>query len=62
MAEPKNTVKNTLKEKEEILDTKTSKEPKAKKDKVIEDTNKVSFSEKINNFFRRLNFQKSTLH
>ena len=53
MAEPKkNSVKNTLKEKEEVVDGKTPKEQKTKKDKADgSDSNKVSFSEKINNFF-----------
>ncbi len=52
MAEPKkNTVKNTLKEKEEVVDAKNSKEPKAKKEKNVDDPNKVSFFEKINNLF-----------
>ena len=52
MAEPKkNTVKNTLKEKEEVVEGKSTKEPKAKKDKPVADPNKVSFLQKINNFF-----------
>ncbi len=62
MAEPKkNTVKNTLKEKEEVADTKTAKEPKAKKEKTTVDPDKVSFSEKIDNLFafaRNERFQK----
>ena len=52
MAEPKkNTVKNTLKEKEDVIDEKTPKEPKAKKEKTANDPNKISFSEKISNQF-----------
>ncbi len=52
MAEPKkNTVKNTLKEKEDVVDEKTPKEPKAKKEKTANDPNKISFSEKISNQF-----------
>ena len=52
MAEPKkNTVKNTLKEKEEVVDGKTPKEPKAKKEKAADDPTKISVSEKINNLF-----------
>lgn len=50
MAEPKkNTIKNTLKE--EVVDAKNSKEPKAKKEKTTNDSDKITFSEKINNFF-----------
>lgn len=50
MAEPKkNTIKNTLKE--EVVESKNSKEPKAKKEKTTSDSDKISFFEKINNFF-----------
>ncbi len=50
MAEPKkNTIKNTLKE--EVVDTKNSKEPKAKKEKTTNDSGKITLTEKINNFF-----------
>jgi S-DNA-T family DNA segregation ATPase FtsK/SpoIIIE len=60
MAEPKkNTIKNTLKE--EVVEGKTLKEPKAKKEKPATDPNRVSFKEKINNFFefaRNERFQK----
>ena len=50
MAEPKkNTIKNTLKE--EVLEGKALKEPKAKKEKQASDPNRVSFKEKINNLF-----------
>lgn len=50
MAEPKkNTIKNTLKE--EVVDAKNSKEPKAKKEKTTSDSGKITLSEKINNFF-----------
>ncbi len=62
MAEPKkNTVKNTLKEKEEVVDGKSPKEPKAKKEKNATDSGNVSFFEKINNLFafaRNERFQK----
>ena len=60
MAEPKkNTIKNTLKE--EVLEGKALKEPKAKKEKQASDPNRVSFKEKINNLFefaRNERFQK----
>jgi len=60
MAEPKkNTIKNTLKE--EVLEGKALKEPKAKKEKQPSDPNRVSFKEKINNLFefaRNERFQK----
>src|SRR3989344_6659001 len=50
MAEPKkNTVKNTLKE--EVVDGKNPKEQKAKKEKATNDSDKITLSEKINNFF-----------
>ena len=60
MAEPKkNTIKNTLKE--EVLEGKALKEPKAKKEKQASDPSRVSFKEKINNLFefaRNERFQK----
>ncbi len=50
MAEPKkNTVKNTIKE--EVVDSKNPKEQKTKKEKAPNDSDKITFSEKINNFF-----------
>lgn len=62
MAEPKkNTIKNTLREKEEVADGKTPKEPKAKKEKPADNVNKVPLSEKIDAYFafaRNERFQK----
>jgi len=62
MAEPKkNTIKNTFREKEEVVEGKTPKEPKAKKEKPADNPNKVPLSEKIDAYFafaRSERFQK----
>lgn len=62
MAEPKkNTVRNTLREKEEVVDGKVAKEPKAKKEKKADESNKVSLIDKFNSLFafaRNERFQK----
>ena len=62
MAEPKkNTIKNTLKE-DSAEGKSSSKETKPKKEKVVDDSSdKVSFLNRINNFFaflRNERFQK----
>jgi S-DNA-T family DNA segregation ATPase FtsK/SpoIIIE len=62
MAEPKkNTIKNTLKEKDEVVAGKTPNEQKTKKDKPVDNQNKISLTEKVDVLFafaRNERFQK----